>query len=209
MKGYRLCLSLLTALVFLLAAEARAADRPAATEGTPAILASLDAGKITILDDQAAMAIRGQDYKYVLVRTVLNPFDIGPGLNWTLNPFGYRYGAWGGPGWTNGGLDSGWAHPADKMDWLFMKHDKGYLTDQGLIVALESLPNSPGGFWGGLIYIPTWTASGSDVPLGKYVWVSGLSILGGRFFFGWHAMPYTEYSRREALTGMQLLGVLP
>jgi hypothetical protein len=207
MKGYRLCFSLLTALVFLLAAEAWAADQPAASEGIPAILASLDAGKITILDDQAAMAIRGQDYKYVLVRTILNPFDIGPGLNWTLNPFGYRYGAWGGPGWTNGG-GIGSSCPADPMDALFKQHDLNHIDDAGLILALEGLATTHDDFWGS-VYVPAWVNPHSDLPQNAKVWVSGLSILGGRFFFGWHAMYFPEYSRREALTGMQLLGVLP
>jgi hypothetical protein len=209
MKRYKFCASLLTALAFLLAAGAWAADRTAVGEGTPAILASLDNGKVTILDDQATMAIRGQAYQYVLVRTVLNPLDFGPGLNWTNNLLGYRYGAWGGPGWTNGG-GVGSNTPADAMDALFMQHDLGTLTDQGLINALKSLPNAPGGFWG-LIYVPAAgdITAGSGLPVGKNVWVSGLSILGGQLFLGWRPMPFTEYSRREALTGMQLLGLRP
>jgi hypothetical protein len=168
----------------------------------------LDSGKITILDDQAALAIRGQDYEYVLVRTVLNLFDFAPWLSWTLNPFGYRYGAWGGPGWTNGGGE-GPNTPADAMDALFRLHDEGGLDDTGLIAALAILPNKPGGFWGPLIYVPDAVTSGSGLPVNKKVWVSALSVLGGRFFFGWRPMPFTEYSRRQALMGMQLYGLLP
>jgi hypothetical protein len=210
MKRQKFCAVLLTALAFLLAAGAWAADRTAVAEGTPAILASLDNGNVTILDDQAAMAIRGQAYKYVLVRTVLNPLDLGPGLNWTNNLLGYRYGAWGGPGWTDGGVPGSNTPAADPMDAFFQQHDLGILTDQGLIEALKSLPNAPGGFWG-LIYVPAAgdIAAGSGLPVGANVWVSGLSILGGRLFFGWRPMPFTEYSRREALTGMQLLGLRP
>jgi hypothetical protein len=207
MKGHKSCASLVTVLAFLLAAGAWAADRPATSEGTPAILDSLDTGQITILDDQAALAVRGQAYEYVLVRTFLNPFDFGPGLNWTLNPFEYRYGAWGGPGWTNGG-GIGSNTPADAMDALFKDHDNSILSNQQLIDGLKALATTPGGYWGE-IYIPASIAPGSGVPLDKYVWVSGLSVLGGRFFFGWRPMPFTEYSRREALTGMQLLGILP
>ncbi len=206
MKRYGSCASLMTVLAFLLASGAWAADQPATSGGTPAILASLDAGKITILDDQASLAIRGQAYQYVLVRTVLNLFDIGPGLNWTLNPYGYRYGAWGGPGWTAGGGD-GVNAPADAMDALFKQHDEG-MPDQWLIVELNKLPNELVRFWG-LIYIPASITPGSGLPLYKKVWVSSLSILGGKFFFGWRPMPFTEYSRRQALMGMQLYGLLP
>jgi len=207
MKRYKSCASLLTALTFLLAAGAWAADRPATEKPMPAILASLDTGKITILDDQDSLAIRGQAYQYVLVRTLLNPFDFGPGLNWTGNLYGYRYGAWGGPGWTDGG-GIGSNTPADAMDEFFRLHDQGILSDQGLIAALMSLPNVPGGFWG-LIYVPGTITPGSNLPIDKKIWVSGLSILGGRFFFGWRPMPFTEYSRRQALTGMQLWNLLP
>jgi hypothetical protein len=206
MKKYISCTSLMMAFAFLLASGAWAADQPAATEGTPAILASLDSGTITILDDQAALAIRGQDYQYVLVRTVLNLFDFAPWLSWTLNPLGYRYGAWGGPGWTNGG-GTGSNTPADAMDALFMQHD-ATLDDQWLIDELNTLPNEKVRFWG-WIYIPTTIAGGSGLPVDKNVWVSALSVLGGRFFFGWRPMPFTEYSRRQALMGMQLYGLLP
>jgi hypothetical protein len=204
MKFGKCCASLLTVLAFLMAAAVWAADQPAVSEGAPAILASLDAGKVTVLDDQAAMAVRGQAYQYVLVRTILNPLDFGFGLNWTTNILGYRYGAWGGLGWSTG------SDPADAMDCLFKQHDEGALTDEQLIAKLKDLPNLPGTFWG-KIYVPTPLVDTdiSGLPIGKYVWVSSLSILGGKFFLGWKAMPYTEYSRREALTGMQLLGLIP
>jgi hypothetical protein len=191
------------ALAFLLAAAAWADDRPAISEGTPAILASLDTGNIVILDDQASLAIRGQAYQYVLVRTVLNLFDFGPGLNWTLNPFGYRYGAWGGPGWTGDNFEIF----ADAMDAHFRDHDLGNLSDQELINALKILPNEYWRFWGP-VYIPEEILD-PGLPINKKVWVSSLSILGGRFFFGWRPMPFTEYSRRQALAGMQLWGLLP
>jgi hypothetical protein len=207
MERCKCCGSLLAVLAFLMAATVWAADRPAASEGTPAILASLDAGKVTVLNDQAAMAVRGQGYQYVLVRTILNPLDFGPGLNWTTNILGYRYGAWGGYGWTNGGLLVGTENPADPMDMLFQTHD-GDLNNAALIAGLQALPNTWNPFWGE-VYIPAWTATGSNVPVDAKVWVSSISILGGKFFFGWRAMPYTEYSRREALTGMQLLGLIP
>jgi hypothetical protein len=203
MKGYKCCATLLTVFAFLMSATIWAADRPAPSEGTPAILAALDAGKVTILDDQASMAVRGQAYQYVLVRTILNPLDFGPGLAWTTNLLGYRYGAWGGYGWTAGGL------PADAMDALFMQHDSDG-NNAALIAGLKGLPNTPNGFWG-LIYVPApaTITPGSNLPVNAQVWVSSLSILGGKFFLGWRAMPFTEYSRREALTGMQLLGLIP
>jgi len=216
MTRFQRCGSLLvasgfSALVCLAAVDASAADRAEAAD-TPAILAALDAGDVTILDDPAAMTVRGQgsNYRYVLVRILgLNTFDFGPGLDWTWNPFGYRYGAWGGPGWTNGGqaLDLGIVTPADAMDELFMAHDQGYLSDAGLVFALAGLPNANGGFWG-LIYVPT-SINDPGLPVGQNVWVSGASLFGGRFYFGWRPMPFPEYSRRQALTGMRLLTLLP
>ena len=53
------------------------------------------------------------------------------------------------------------------------------------------------------------STQGSGLPVGANVWVSGLSLVGGKVFVGWRPMPFTEYSRREALTGMQLLGLVP
>jgi len=172
----------------------------------PAILANLDAGQVTVLDDKAAKAVRGQNYQYVLVKTILNPLDFGPDLNWTLNLFGYRYGAWGGPGWTNGG-GIGSNAPADAMDALFKQHDEG-LSNQGLITGLQGLVNTSVPFWGP-IYVPPAITAGSNLPADKNVWVSGASLLGGKFFLGWRPLPFPEYSRREALTGMQLLGLVP
>jgi hypothetical protein len=201
---------LLAALVFLSGAEASAADGPEQKAAdTPAILAALGTGAAVPLDDQTAMTIRGQgsEYLYVLVRILgLNTFDFAPGLEWTWNPFGYRYGAWGGPGWTNGGQTGILVEPADPMDALFKSHDLTVLDDQGLVDALRSLPNVNGGFWG-QIYVPGLGAitPGSDLPLGEKVWVSGASLFGNGFFLGWRPMPFTEYSRRQALTGMQLL----
>ena len=98
MKIFKSCTLLLVALAFLLVAPAWAAERAATSEGTPAILASLGAGNVKVLDDQAAKAIRGQSYQYVLVRTVLNPLDFSfsQDVQWTGNILGYRYGAWGG-----------------------------------------------------------------------------------------------------------------
>jgi hypothetical protein len=208
MKRYQSCGSVLAALVFLFGAPAWAADAPA-TSDTPPILASIDAGSITILDDNAAAAIRGQgsEYRYVLVKVLgLNALDFGPGLEWTWNPFGYRYGAWGGPGWTNGGRTDILVDPADPMDGLFKNHDLAVLDNQGLVNALKGLPNANGGFWG-VIYVPNALdiTPGSGLPVDRNVFVSGASFIGGRFFFGWRQMPFTEYSRREALAGIQLL----
>jgi hypothetical protein len=199
--------SAFSALGLLAGSEASAADRPEKTAQLPAILASLDAREVTVLDDRAAQAVRGQgsEYRYVLVRILgLNTFDIAPALEWTWDPFGYRYGAWGGPGWTNGGTPGDSVLPADAMDGYFRLHDLGALTDVGLVGALRSLPNADGGFWG-LVYVPTAITAGSNLPVGQNVWVSGASLIGGRFFLGWRPMPFTEYARREALTAMQLL----
>jgi len=211
MKIFKSCALLLVALAFLLVAPAWAAER-ATSEGTPAILASLGAGNVKVLDDQAAKAIRGQNYQYVLVRTVLNPLDfsLSPKVQWTSNILGYRYGAWGGPGWTHGGF-TGDSTPADLMDLLFKIHDNSALdnvANAALISGLQTLPTVPSVYWG-QVYAGAAVYSPSGLPVGANVWVSGLSLVGGTVFVGWRPMPFTEYSRREALTGMQLLGLLP
>jgi hypothetical protein len=211
-KRYQFCWALCIPLLLLAAGTAWAADQPALPEGTPAILASLNPDNVTVLDDQAAMAIRGQDaqYKYVLVRILgLNTFDFG-GTQWTWNPLGYRYGAWGGPGWSNGGLTSGLADPADALDTLFMSHDLAYAgsgskldADKGLLAGLLNLPSTVSGsdpFWGQI-----YTATPKGLPSNSDVKVSTLSIFNNRLFFGWHAMPYTEYARRQAVAGVQAL----
>jgi len=83
------------------------------------------------------------------------------------------------------------------------------LTDAGLIGLLTTLPNdATWPFWG-TVYVPTVIEPGSNLPVNKKVWVSGFSLLAGKFYLGWHAMPFTEYSRREALAGMVLSGILP
>lgn len=217
MTRYQPCASLLVALGFsafacLAGTEAAAADKPAAPAATPAILASLDTRDVTVLDDGAAMAVRGQggEYQYVLVKILgLNSLDFAAGIQWTWNPFGYRYGAWGGPGWTNGGQPlPNLVDAADAMDTLFKGHDMGALTDQQLVGLLSLLPNVSNSFWG-QIYVPAVINPASGLPVGTNVWVSGASLVGGKFFFGWRPMPFTEYSRRQALTGMQLLVFLP
>jgi len=193
--------------LFLITGAAWAVDPPAVSGNTPAILASLDSGDIRVLDDQAAMAIRGQEYKYVLVKILgLNALDGGAGIQWTWNPAGYRYGAFGGLGWSNAGTAA-----ADAMDTLFMLHDLAYadptadkiLADKALVAGLVSLGNTYSRFWG-------WIYSPADLPTGlttPTVQVSGLSFFGNKFFFGWRSMPYTEYSRREAITGIGVLVV--
>jgi hypothetical protein len=205
-KRYKCFASLLIAFAFLSVAHAWAADPPPAPEKMPAILAALDTGKVAVLDDKAAGAVRGQAYQYVLVRTFLNAFDFGAGIQWSPNPFAYRYGAWGGPGWTAGG-GIGSDTPADAMDEFFKAHDLGG-SDAQLLLDLQGLPATFHPFWG-TIYVPPSITPGSNVPVSKNVWVSGTSVVGGRIFLGWRPMPFTEYARREAIIGMQLLGVLP
>ncbi|MBN1569876.1 MAG: hypothetical protein JXA73_18675 [Acidobacteria bacterium] len=192
---------LLMAALFFIVGTAWAGD------GTPVILATLNAGDVTILDDQAAMAIRGQDYKYVLVKIFgLNALDGGAGVQWTWNPLDYRYGAYGGLNWSN--TDE---TPADAMDFFFSAHDEAYANpsadkiaaDQALILGLASLGTTYNSFWG-WIYSPAVLPAGLTTPNVK---VSGISFFGNKFFFGWRSMPYTEYSRREAIAGIGVLVV--
>jgi hypothetical protein len=193
-------------MLFLVTLTAWAADTAASAENSPAILASLNAVNVTVLDDQAAMAIRGQgDYKYVLVKVLgLNALDGGAGVQWTWNPLDYRYGAFGGLNWSNTGVD-----PADVMDGYFELHDATYAdptsdklaADQTLLAKLASLATKYNTFWG-YIYSPATLPT--ELTTG-YVQVSGISFFGNKFFFGWRSMPYTEYSRREAMSGIAVL----
>ena len=62
MKTYKISASLLITFAFL-SVQALAADPPPAPKKMPAILASLDAGKVTVLVDKAPGAVRGQAYQ--------------------------------------------------------------------------------------------------------------------------------------------------
>jgi hypothetical protein len=210
MKRHSLFGFLCLTLVLVVAAAAWAADQSTAlTEDTPAILAALDAGSVTTLDDQTAMAIRGQNgpYEYVLVKILgVNALDYGPGIQWTCNPLGYRYGAFGGPGWSNPGVD-----PVDPMDKLFAEHDYAY--DHGLnrpmavlllIAGLKNLATNNNYPYWGLVYYPDPWPTGLTATTVK---VSGLSLIGNKFSFWWVPMPYTEYARREALAGMGIVAL--
>jgi hypothetical protein len=211
MKKHRICGAFCVTLVLICAAAAWAGEQPASTDRTPAILASLDSGSATILDDQSARTIRGQgfEYKYVLVKILgVNALDGGIGVQWTWNPLGFRYGAWGGPGWTNGGLSAPYVFDyADPMDKLFMEHDIAYasnfdklIADKYLVAGLLSLPNEATSLWGS-IYVSNPKGLAEDLM----VQVSGISLIGNKIFFGWKPMPYSEYARREALAGMGLM----
>ncbi len=175
------------------------------SKDTPAILVSLGQANAIPLDDMATAAVRGQA-QYVLVKVFgLNMFDFGRGVQWTWNPLGYRYGNWGGPGYGAGST-------VDQMDFYFSIHDGYYSTpnsaavrlqaDKDLRDALLSLPYTLDGRYSGdwgQIYV----TSPADAP--ESVNVFGLSLIGGKIFSGWKEMPYTEYSRREAVYGIQLM----
>ncbi|MFZ7112996.1 MAG: hypothetical protein ACOWYE_15035 [Desulfatiglandales bacterium] len=211
MKKYKISLMSGVMVLFFLGA-AWAGDHTGVPEDVPAIMASLDKGGLTVLSDTAIAEVRGQAYpQYVLVKILgLNTFDGGRGVQWTWNPLGYRYGYWGGPEWTNGGDTHGTAPFADGdngMDALFMTHDQAYIdcddpeillaADKVLLKGLLALPNTSS-YWG-----PIYEAIAKDAP--DYVAVSGVSLIGGKIFFGWRKMAYTEYSRREAMAGLGLM----
>lgn len=199
---------LCVAMMLFAAGAAWAGDQPALGQDTPAILAALDSENVVVLNDQEAMAVRGQEgtYLYVLVKILgINALDYGSGITWTWNPLGFRYGAYGGPGWS-----STYLPPADAMDALFKAHDEAYDTgdflaqlaaDKELLQGLMELAVTPSATWG-MIYVP------GSVPIGLTagpVWVSGVSFFGNKLFFGWRPMPYTEYARRQAMAGMGAL----
>jgi hypothetical protein len=192
----------LTAVLLFICGAAWASDQPAVSQETPAILAALNSAAITPLDDAKIAEIRGQaDPWYRLVRIIgFNTFDYLPG-EWSWNPMDYRYGYNGGPGWNNPG------NFVDTMDSYFMLHDAVYagsnstaaeklVADVALLNGLKGLPSTQVPFWG-TIYL-------SDANPAK-VYVRSLSLIGGGFFFMPKKMPYSEYSRREAVYGMSAL----
>lgn len=175
-----------------------AGNQSGGSSDTPAILKSLGQAYTSPLDDAAIAAVRGQaDPQFVLVKVIgLNTFD-GWGQNnvkWTLNPLGYRYGFNGGPGWSNPGET-----PVDLMDTYFLAHDSNIINDTQLVGLLGTLATTPS-IWGN-IYFSDQTAYGAP----SNVNVFGFSLIGGRIFTRPVPMPYSEYSRREAVYGMQLL----
>jgi hypothetical protein len=205
----------LSVMLLLIPGALWAGNQPGVSQDTPAILVSLGQTNAFPLDDSAAAAVRGQaGTDYVLVKVIgLNTLDGGAGLKWTFNPLGYRYGYWGGPGWSGSDVNL-YADGKYGMDYFFMLHDTVYsnpnataadksFADNALLAALSSLPNKPGGFWPGQVYIPDSQPIGLTPNLN--VSVFGISLIGGKVFLGWRDMPYTEYSRREAVYGMQLM----
>ncbi|MBI4766036.1 MAG: hypothetical protein HY787_15800 [Deltaproteobacteria bacterium] len=186
--------SLLGVMLLLIPGALWAGNQNDMPQDTPAILVSLGQSSAIPLDDATAAAVRGQA-QYVLVKVIgLNTFDFGPGVHWTFNPFGYRYGNWGGPNWS--GQEGG---PVDSMDGLFKDHDLG-ASDLWLLGGLAALANDsdPFNYWGN-IYFSTPGGAPSKV------YVYGFSLIGGRIFTRPVPMAYSEYSRREAVYGMQLL----
>ena len=181
-------------MMLLVSGEAWAENQAGLSEDSPAILASLDKTGLVYLDESSASSIRGQaDPKYVLVKVLgLNTLDYGRGVQWTLNPLGYRYGRFGGYGWSHPGEE-----PVDTMDICFEDHDESG-NDFKLLSDLEGLPNSNHYYWG-RIYENSPDMAPSTVK------VFGASLIGQKFFFGWKSMPYTEYSRREAVYGIKAL----
>lgn len=215
MKTGKFFLVLSTMCLLIIPGTAYAANQSDMAEEMPAIVAALDKTDAAVLDDAAAAAVRGTAAtKYVLVKILgINAFDGGPGVVWTWNPLGYRYGSWGGPGWSAGlenppSIDTG-VPGVDAMDNCFKVHDIAYtgpgsnedrlLADKCLFGALYSLPNAFNPYWG---YIYLASPTGLTTP---NVYVSGVSLIGGKIFFGWRGMPYTEYSRREAVAAVRVM----
>jgi hypothetical protein len=196
--------SVLGVMLLLIPGALWAGNQSNVSQETPAILVSLGQANAIPLDDGAAAAVRGQA-QYVLVKVFgLNMFDYGDStVKWTWNPLGYRYGDWGGPGFSGT-----YPNYTDTMDSYFMAHDRGSANtgvlsglsnDAALLVLLKSLATIPSGTIWGNIYVSTASGLPSDVN------VFGFSLIGGKIFPRPVSMPYEEYSRREAVYGMQLL----
>lgn len=210
MRIHKILLILGVSILFL-SGTALAGDNVTMPENSPAILASLDKAGVTALDDTSISDVRGQT-QYTMVKVLgLNTWDYAKRgkITWTLNPFGFRYGNWGGPNYSNMG------NPVDEMDALFMVHDGG-ASDEWLLAGLAALKTQDGAstysrVWG---WIYTGNSTGYlyvdpdhfnyTVAVSRTSWMSS----GGRFIFGWIDMPLTEYARREAVMGMGILVML-
>ena len=101
------------------------------------------------------------------------------------------------------------------------KGDTAWMLTATVLVLAMILPGLAL-FYGGLVRAKNMLSILSQVlgitAVAILVWVcwgytlafdAGGSFIGGKFYFGWRPMPFTEYSRRQALTGMQLLAFLP
>ena len=107
------------ALVAILAATL--AGSAVAGTDTPDILAALDESAAQVLSDSEAAAIRGEATQYVMRTQVSSSFNsLDPltskttadvflsaaatpmTVSTTLDPYKWRYGYWGGAGWSNG-----------------------------------------------------------------------------------------------------------
>jgi hypothetical protein len=170
--------------------------------------------------------------KYVAVRLPgLNQGDSFAGANalsgqWTWNPFSFRYGYWGGFGWTDSRdlSTNDWngqvtAPTVNAMDGHFRAHDQTYQwahatfwwnsnlenaaktgADLAHLAGLTSLGSSWDPTWG-----PIYNASSpSGAP--QYVavawWTNPLLRYGPgmNYYPGTKNMPFSEYARREAQT---------
>lgn len=203
----KLFLIFLGSMLLLIPGALWAGNQIGVSPDTPAILVSLGQSYAIPLDEATTAAVRGQA-QYVLVKVFgLNMFDFGDStVKWTWNPLGYRYGNWGGPGWSGNPDPS----TVDTMDFYFMNHDQGKAgnlallllgqpglnNDAGLLALLTSLPNTSNGW--GPIYV-----TNANVPHDVYVYL--FSLIGGGILKTPTPMPYSEYSRREAMYGVQFL----
>jgi hypothetical protein len=98
------------------------------------------------------------------------------------------------------------------MDRLFWVHDQDHNDigdDIALLSGLKALPTmypTPSIIWGRNIYVSSETGLEGGPPASP-IWVSRVSWFGGgsTFRWFWSPMPYSEYSRREAVLGMTAL----
>lgn len=227
MKKWAL-LSLITLIGLLLGtAQVEAADQMTPTSGPPAILASLGVDTaVTTLDDTTAAGIRGTAPKYVMSSLQVaqlgifprgNPFSddtfveggkVSGKASWSKDPYLWRYGNWGGYGWTDG-KESPTSYcrcgsVVDTMDTYFRTHDNAYTdakgasakiraADQSLLSNLQALPNARTPYWGS-VYVSSPQGAPTDVR-----------VLTGT---GLRNIPFSEYARRQAVTGFQVQVIL-
>jgi hypothetical protein len=212
-----------------LASQSMASESVKGTGDSPAILANLDIVSVSPLTDSQMAQIHGQATpvtKYVMVQIkLLNKADIVPG-NTTSTPSGYRYGYWGGPGWTAGGTNNlTFTGTADSMDGLFRTHDLAYaaadklkpvprlakkiIADSKLWQDLVKNVNSTT-IWGSIFLSTPLDNKGKQLGDVSVKWDSVIRICGngtgGYYVKGFKSMKYSEYARREGIAAFTIPG---
>lgn len=205
-------------------------ERLATAADEPMIMASLSEG-VQVLDDNGASAVRGEAVtaratKYVMSSVMTlsavsrkaadsgfkDTFVGGGTGSWTFSPLSWRYGYWGGSGWT-AGFESPKTYDrygvyVDSMDLLFRTHDNAYddtkgfidqkaiaTADSNLKAGLGKLAITPDVYWGN-IFVSSPKGAPATVKILRYS--ANIAV--------YKYMPFSEYARRQAVVAFTAKG---